>query len=288
MLCPQKHHYRQLPEPVKRSLGSVPDEFVTYFTSRFPQLLLHVYSAMECCCYERIMHPYYAVDAATLARLEEERDQEEELDISKAVNVSSANVGENGLSLQPLVHLEKDLLQGTPVKCTKPENPVDLHHQSEEISAALRSSPQRLSASPQRIEGLEAGLVCDETETQALASSSVDLWPRGHSVGDVKLSPMSHLRPIVPKALQKPSPSPPQRRRDLSHLSSAADGDPGDQFSSTHERTHNGSPNAQRRSQGQGSPFKDQTGSPRAKHRRFQRKKTKDVASSSPSRPTHD
>ncbi|XP_046337204.2 serine/threonine-protein kinase/endoribonuclease IRE1-like [Haliotis rufescens] len=59
----KKHHYRELPEDVKASLGSVPDQFVYYFTSRFPKLLLHAYSAVECCCDERIFHQYY--DTAT-------------------------------------------------------------------------------------------------------------------------------------------------------------------------------------------------------------------------------
>ncbi|XP_059166098.1 serine/threonine-protein kinase/endoribonuclease IRE1-like isoform X2 [Physella acuta] len=58
----KKHHYRQLPEPVKMSLGTVPDEFVTYFTSRFPLLLLHTYIAMESCKHEKLMRPYYHCD----------------------------------------------------------------------------------------------------------------------------------------------------------------------------------------------------------------------------------
>ncbi len=60
MLYPlQKHHYRELPLEVQRSLGSVPDQFVTYFTSRFPHLLLHVYNAMRCCSTERLFLQYY-------------------------------------------------------------------------------------------------------------------------------------------------------------------------------------------------------------------------------------
>ncbi|CAI2164694.1 7508_t:CDS:2 [Funneliformis geosporum] len=39
----KKHHYQDLPEHVKRSLGEIPDGFLFYFTSRFPQLMLHVY-----------------------------------------------------------------------------------------------------------------------------------------------------------------------------------------------------------------------------------------------------
>lgn len=47
---------------MKTSLGTVPDEFVTYFTSRFPLLLLHTYIAMESCKHEKLMKPYYHCD----------------------------------------------------------------------------------------------------------------------------------------------------------------------------------------------------------------------------------
>ncbi|KAK7113321.1 serine/threonine-protein kinase/endoribonuclease IRE1-like [Littorina saxatilis] len=55
----KKHHYRELPEEVKASLGRVPDEFVQYFTSRFPRLLMHVYAAMEICKEETVFRNYY-------------------------------------------------------------------------------------------------------------------------------------------------------------------------------------------------------------------------------------
>ena len=55
----QKHHYRELPPEVQRSLGTVPDQFVAYFTSRFPRLLLHAYHAMSMCKEERLFHQYY-------------------------------------------------------------------------------------------------------------------------------------------------------------------------------------------------------------------------------------
>ncbi|ESO84211.1 hypothetical protein LOTGIDRAFT_108604, partial [Lottia gigantea] len=55
----KKHHYRELPEPVKLSLGSVPDQFVYYFTSRFPHLLMHSYEAIRCCENERLFQAYY-------------------------------------------------------------------------------------------------------------------------------------------------------------------------------------------------------------------------------------
>ncbi|XP_029821119.1 serine/threonine-protein kinase/endoribonuclease IRE2 [Manacus vitellinus] len=55
----QKHHYHELPAEVRAALGSVPEGFVQYFTSRFPRLLLHTHGAMRVCAHERIFHPYY-------------------------------------------------------------------------------------------------------------------------------------------------------------------------------------------------------------------------------------
>ncbi|GAA6015067.1 hypothetical protein JCM10207_008718 [Rhodosporidiobolus poonsookiae] len=42
----KKHHYQDLPETVRRNLGDLPGGFLTYFTSRFPHLLLHVYDTV--------------------------------------------------------------------------------------------------------------------------------------------------------------------------------------------------------------------------------------------------
>lgn len=55
----KKHHYRELPVEVQETLGSVPDEFVAYFTSRFPSLLTHTHQAMRLCAQERPFLPYY-------------------------------------------------------------------------------------------------------------------------------------------------------------------------------------------------------------------------------------
>ncbi|OQR67570.1 serine/threonine-protein kinase/endoribonuclease IRE1-like [Tropilaelaps mercedesae] len=43
----KKHHYRELPPELQAELGTIPKEFVSYFTSRFPRLLLHTYAAMQ-------------------------------------------------------------------------------------------------------------------------------------------------------------------------------------------------------------------------------------------------
>lgn len=42
----QKHHYQDLPENVRRNLGDLPGGFLTYFTARFPRLLLHVFDVV--------------------------------------------------------------------------------------------------------------------------------------------------------------------------------------------------------------------------------------------------
>ncbi|XP_077184967.1 serine/threonine-protein kinase/endoribonuclease IRE1 [Paroedura picta] len=59
----KKHHYRELPQEVQETLGSVPDDFVCYFTLRFPHLLLHTYRAMQICSQERLFQPYYMQDS---------------------------------------------------------------------------------------------------------------------------------------------------------------------------------------------------------------------------------
>lgn len=43
----QKHHYQDLPENVRRSLGEPPVGFLSYFTKRFPKLLLHVHVTVK-------------------------------------------------------------------------------------------------------------------------------------------------------------------------------------------------------------------------------------------------
>ncbi|XP_039767215.1 serine/threonine-protein kinase/endoribonuclease IRE2 [Ornithorhynchus anatinus] len=55
----KKHHYHELPGEAQRALGAVPEEFVQYFTARFPLLLLHTHRAMRGCASERFFRPYY-------------------------------------------------------------------------------------------------------------------------------------------------------------------------------------------------------------------------------------
>ncbi|CEF60106.2 Serine/threonine-protein kinase/endoribonuclease IRE1 [Strongyloides ratti] len=55
----KKHHYRELPDETKKSLGDIPDNFLQYFTLRFPKLLLHVYRVMKLCRFESVFQGYY-------------------------------------------------------------------------------------------------------------------------------------------------------------------------------------------------------------------------------------
>ncbi|XP_012398456.2 serine/threonine-protein kinase/endoribonuclease IRE2 [Sarcophilus harrisii] len=58
----KRHHYQELPTEVRQALGQVPEEFVQYFTSRFPQLLLHTHKAMGSCASESLFQPYYSTE----------------------------------------------------------------------------------------------------------------------------------------------------------------------------------------------------------------------------------
>lgn len=55
----KKHHYHELPPEVQETLGELPEGFVSYFTSRFPRLLMHTHAALHLCSHERLFHPYY-------------------------------------------------------------------------------------------------------------------------------------------------------------------------------------------------------------------------------------
>lgn len=55
----KKHHYHELPREVQETLGELPEGFVSYFTCRFPRLLMHTHTALEACSHERLFQPYY-------------------------------------------------------------------------------------------------------------------------------------------------------------------------------------------------------------------------------------
>lgn len=55
----KKHHYRELSNDLKANLGDIPEGFMDYFSSRFPELLAHVYQAMQSCKNEGVFRVYY-------------------------------------------------------------------------------------------------------------------------------------------------------------------------------------------------------------------------------------
>ncbi|XP_036797423.1 serine/threonine-protein kinase/endoribonuclease IRE1 isoform X2 [Oncorhynchus mykiss] len=55
----KKHHYHDSPKEVQETLGSIPDDFVSYFTSRFPHLLLHTFLAVRSFAEELTLQHYY-------------------------------------------------------------------------------------------------------------------------------------------------------------------------------------------------------------------------------------
>jgi len=60
IVCVQKHHFRELTAELQASLGRIPDEFVSYFTSRFPLLLWQTYNAMKpWSITEAVLQQYY-------------------------------------------------------------------------------------------------------------------------------------------------------------------------------------------------------------------------------------
>jgi len=42
----KKHHYQDLPENVRRHVGSMPEGYLSYFTRRYPRLFLHVHAVI--------------------------------------------------------------------------------------------------------------------------------------------------------------------------------------------------------------------------------------------------
>lgn len=66
-----KHsHYREMPSHLQEALGPIPDGFVAYFTSRFPNLLITCfYFAMRWCAGEPAFQSYFPPKSTSLLRL---------------------------------------------------------------------------------------------------------------------------------------------------------------------------------------------------------------------------
>lgn len=54
------NHYRELSKEIQSLLGSVPEGFDSYFSTRFPELLIEVYHVIYSHCFEEeIFHRYF-------------------------------------------------------------------------------------------------------------------------------------------------------------------------------------------------------------------------------------
>lgn len=58
----KKHHYRELTDEAKALYGKMPGEFADYWSNRFPRLVIHSYTAMQCVKYENTFAKYYHKD----------------------------------------------------------------------------------------------------------------------------------------------------------------------------------------------------------------------------------
>uniref|UniRef100_A0A8D8UKA2 non-specific serine/threonine protein kinase n=1 Tax=Cacopsylla melanoneura TaxID=428564 RepID=A0A8D8UKA2_9HEMI len=55
----KKHHYRELSPEAQRLLGSVPNEFVTYWLTKYPALVQHTWVSMQCIRHEPCLAKYF-------------------------------------------------------------------------------------------------------------------------------------------------------------------------------------------------------------------------------------
>ena len=56
----KKHHYNELPEITKMMYGRLPDQYIDYWTTRFPKLLMHSWMATHCIKNEPNLAKYFA------------------------------------------------------------------------------------------------------------------------------------------------------------------------------------------------------------------------------------
>ncbi|CAL1530820.1 unnamed protein product [Lymnaea stagnalis] len=228
----KKHHYRQLPDPLKQSLGAVPDEFVTYFTSRFPQLLLHTYQAMACCTHERLMQPYYF----TGHNYQEEAAGVKQLHVNAlpSGHVNHKNISNDGddnyCKSTTTDHKSNDHVIQSCVKGVALKQKLDVDNSSIQNNPPFKNlfSTEYNSNEPQFSDELVAESVTPHVgHFKQLISSSI-LEER--CAGDGILEPSSRLIPCMPRALSvcvanRCSPNEPQFQDSFAKISPTLDKD---------------------------------------------------------------
>lgn len=228
----KKHHYRQLPDALKQSLGAVPDEFVTYFTSRFPQLLLHTYQAMACCKHERLMQPYYFTSYIC---------QEETAGVKQPLadvpHVNHEQVSTNGRDSHCESATRGQLGNDHEVKdCQKDAALKYELHEGRCSSSRIQNSPSFRTLTPAQHLSNEQTF-CDDLSPDGITPGvkhfdpPISLSSSGDpSVGDGLLKPSSRLTPCIPRALSsvmtnKGPPTEPRLKDSFGRISSPLDSD---------------------------------------------------------------
>ncbi|XP_075558137.1 serine/threonine-protein kinase/endoribonuclease IRE1-like isoform X1 [Dermacentor variabilis] len=179
----KKHHYRELPQALQSELGTIPEEFVGYFTSRFPLLLPHTYLAMQEWRTEATLRPYYAHDGS--AELRPSRAQQPPLQGGpsfpwqwrrRKAEAAKHKDGEEGQSLAA-TGAESAAPFDRPLDPTDPRLPSDLAslQSADGVKEHRKSSPRRLSPSsawradvadtkPQALETIPSGEYLESTK----------------------------------------------------------------------------------------------------------------------------
>ncbi|KAL3084436.1 hypothetical protein niasHT_035238 [Heterodera trifolii] len=70
----KKHHYQELSLELRTLLGRLPDEYIAYFTSRFPELLMHAFMALTLWAHENVFRRDFYPTDQLVEFFERERD----------------------------------------------------------------------------------------------------------------------------------------------------------------------------------------------------------------------
>ncbi|XP_034830294.1 serine/threonine-protein kinase/endoribonuclease IRE1 [Maniola hyperantus] len=135
----KKHHYRELEVEVRDSLGKLPDGFITYWISRFPLLLPHVWLQMQQFRQEDILQVYYphsfTFNREDVSELLDDNDYVDEIPIEVDPEL-------NGLFLKSKVYFDDNDKEKRIYRHGSPKKRVDWR--SEQIEFRTRQDDIRM------------------------------------------------------------------------------------------------------------------------------------------------
>lgn len=136
---------------MKASLGRIPDEFMFYFTSRFPRLLMHVYDAMSICKEEAIFKQYYHIP--------ELHHSARESDACGEVQPSAGEAHACGEVINQLSHDNETQSDDVPAQeGENKDSTASAHTVNDETQSTPRSDDKRLSGDAVNVVGNSAAL----------------------------------------------------------------------------------------------------------------------------------